>query len=153
MPNVWTINKFYNEFKSIAQEHKEIESFGYGEEFDINNQPQSNAKFPQLWVQHVNTQIVLGRNTGQDQRRFVLFCYDLPRQDDENYLSVWNQTELILIDVCRIFNYRSSDYKLVNNPIITPFEEKGADNVVGCFCEIVVSTAEITGYCQIPGID
>jgi hypothetical protein len=150
MTKIWTINKFYNEFKEIAEDHLEIKSFGYGEEFGIETQNQLDVKLPQLWVSHINTQVVLGRNAGNDQRRFVLYCYDLVRQDENNVLSIWNQTELILIDVCRLFSYRSQEYKLVNNPVITPFEEKYNLQAAGCFCEIVVQTTEITGTCDIP---
>lgn len=150
MTNIWTINKFYNEFKAIAEDHLEINSFGYGDDFEINYQKQSNAKMPQMWVQHINSQVNLGRNSGNDQRRFVVFIYDLVRQDEDNLVSIWNATELILIDVCRLFNYRSGEYKLVNSPIITPFSERFADNVAGSFCELVIQTPEITGYCEIP---
>jgi hypothetical protein len=148
---IWSIQKFYNEFGIIAASHSEINSYGYGEIGSINPQNQKDVIFPQLWVQAINTQVVLGKSNGNDQRRFILYCYDLTRQDEDNRISVWNTTELILIDVCRLVQYNSNGYKLVNNPILTPFEDRFSDNVRGYMCELVISTPEITGTCFIPG--
>lgn len=147
---IYSIQKIVNQFEVIAASHSEIKSFGYGASFDIDKIKQENDLFPQLWVEPVNTQIILNRNSGQDQRRFIIYCYDLIRQDEENMISVWNTTELILIDICRIFAYSSINYKIVNNPILTPFQEKYGDNVTGYFCEIVIETPQITGTCDIP---
>jgi len=149
---LYSIQKIVNEFQTISASHSEIKSFGYGASFDIDKITSDKDLFPQLWVEPVNTQIILNRNNGVDQRRFIVYCYDLIRQDEENMISVWNTSELVLIDICRIFAYSSRDYKIVNNPILTPFQERFSDNVTGYFCEIVIQTPEIVGSCSIPGL-
>lgn len=147
---IYSIQKIVNQFETIAASHSEIVTFGYGAAFDIDSIKQDDDLFPQLWVEPVNTQIILGRNAGVDQRRFILYCYDLIRQDEENIISVWNTTELILIDICRKFAYSSQDYRIVNNPILTPFSERFANNVTGYLCEVVIETPGIVGDCYIP---
>ena len=147
------INSFINEFRVISASHSEIMSFGYGMDFDINNQKQSDIKFPQLWVQPLNSQMVLGRNNNAVDRTFRLYCYDLEKNDEINRTSVWNTTELILLDIIRLFSYGSRDYRITNNPILMPFQESFGENVSGYYCELVVWSSDYTGTCDIPWID
>jgi hypothetical protein len=153
MTKIWSINAVVNELAKIAASHAELKSFGYGELNSIDSQEQLLVKYAQLWVEPINTQLILGKNSSVDQRRFVLYCYDLIRQDEKNVISTWNQTELILIDVCRLLQYSSGGFRLVNNPILTPMSERFSDNVTGYYCEVVIETAEIVGTCEMPYID
>lgn len=153
MAKPYSINAIVNEFAKIAVGHQELKSFGYGELAELTPQPQLSVKFPQLWVEPVNSQLILNRNNAVNQRRFILYCYDLIRQDETNVVSVWNQTELILTDICKLFNYSSINFRLVNNPILTPMAERFGDNVNGYFCEVVVETPELTGICEMPYLE
>ena len=147
----WTINRLVNQFEAIGVSHSEIRTFGYGFDFDINNQLQSNTRYPQLWVQPLNSQILAGRSNSFIQRNFRLWCYDLERNDEDNRISVWNDTEIILSDIIRLFSYGSKEYKIVNNPILVPFQESFGENVTGYWTEVTIQTAEYTGTCDVPG--
>lgn len=150
---IYSLQKIVNVFESIAANHLEIESFGYGFEFDIEIQKQGNQKYRQFWVQPLNTQVNLGRNNVMVDRRFRLWCYDLLRQDETNDISIWNQTEAILIDVIRQFNYGSQDYKIVNQPILIPVGERFGETVWGYYTEVAIQTPELIGTCFIPNKD
>lgn len=147
---IYSLQKVINVFEAIALNHLEIESFGYGFDFDIETQKQANQMYRQFWVQPLNTQVILGRNNVMNDRRFRLWCYDLLRQDEVNDISVWNQTEAILIDVIRQFNWGSNDYKISNSPILIPIGGKFDENVWGYYTEVAIQTAESIGVCDIP---
>lgn len=147
---IYSLQKIINTFGAIADNHLEIDSWAYGFEFEITNQFQSSQNMRQFFVQPINTQVILGRNNVLNDRRFILWCYDFKRQDDMNEISVWNQTEAILIDVIRQFNFGSRDYKVSNQPILTPFADRFGEELIGYFCEIAIQTAENVGTCEIP---
>jgi hypothetical protein len=153
---IYTIQRIINRFQEISDDHQEIFTFGYGNIDDIDTKTQGvdylgNADtFIGIWVDPLSTQLVMGRNNMVVQRRFAVYCYDLQRQDQENLYSIWNQTEQILIDVCRLFNYGSVDYKIVNNPILTPFKERFSNDVNGYWAELSIQTMDEGGVCNIP---
>lgn len=147
---IYSLQKVINIFEAIADSHAEIDSWNYGFEFDITDQPQSKQNMRQFFVQPINTQVLLGRNNVLNDRRFILWCYDFMRDDENNDISVWNQTESILIDVIRTFNYGSQEYKISNQPILTPFKDRFGEELIGYFCEVAIQTAENIGNCEIP---
>jgi hypothetical protein len=146
----YSILKIVNLFRELSENHLDIESFDVGFEFDIETQKQSNQNYVQLFVELVSTQVNVGRSNSTNDRRFRLYVYDLIKQDNDNYLSVFNDCELILIDIIRQFNYGSKDYKVVNSPILLPFKDKYGENVTGYLTEVSIQTAELNGSCFIP---
>ncbi len=150
MAQIWTLQKLINEFEAIASAHLEIQTFGYGNLFSIDPQVEINKRYPQLWVQPSNSQLILGRNNNMQNWTFNVYAYDLIRQDETNQISVWNTTNQIITDVIQLFNYQSSEYKIVNTPISTPFEENFGDDVTGYFTQITIQTAAVVGDCGIP---
>jgi len=142
--------KIINTIQSLAENHADIGSFGYGFEFDIETQKESTQNYVQLFCQPINTQVNTGRNTSTNDRRFRLWAYDLVRQDELNKISVWNDCEAILIDIIRQLNYGSNDYKLINNPVLIPIYGRFGENVSGYFTEISVQTSESNGNCFVP---
>lgn len=145
----YSILKFVNLLKEIVDDSMELNNFGWGFDFDASNQKNTD-KYPAMWAQPVNTQSILGRNNNSVRRVFRLYVYDLERNDEVNRGQIWNQMELILLDVIRIFNYGSNDYKITNSPILVPFQETWADNVTGYWAELIVETSELLGDCGIP---
>lgn len=150
---IWGLNIIVNKFAEIAASHMELKSFGYGAVPDIDSQLQSNALFTQLWVEPLSSQLVFNKGGVVNQRRYAIYCYDLIRQDEKNIISTWNNTELILIDIIKLLKYDSVDYRIVNDPILTPFSERFADNVTGYMTEIILETPESSGTCDIPILD
>lgn len=155
---IYNIQTIINKLQLICDNHSEIDTFGYGTIDDIDSKTQGrdylgNADtFIGVWADPQSSQLVMGKNNMLVQRRFMLYCYDLQRQDLENLYSVWNNTEQILIDVCRLFAYGSNDYKIINSPIFTPFKDSFANDVNGYMCEIVIQTIDEVGTCDIPTI-
>lgn len=153
---IYSIKKLVNLFQTIADNHQEIFTFGYGDISDIDQKTErpdahgNSDTFIGIWAQHDGTQLILGKNTSSIQRRFSIYCYDLQRQDEGSQYSIWNQTEQILIDFCRLMAYSSSDYRIVNNPTITPFQDKFSNDVNGMWCQLTIETVEYVGKGDIP---
>ena len=150
MALIYSLQKIINTFEDLAESHLEIDSFGYGFEFDIDTQKQKNQKYRQMWVQPLTTQVILGRSNVINDRRFRIWVYDLLRNDDLNDISVWNQTEAILIDIIREFSFSSRDYKVANSPLLVPIGDRFGESVWGYYTELSIQTAEIVGNCDIP---
>jgi len=147
----YQLKNIIKEFEDVAESFVELATFGYGFDFDINNQSQSQEGLSQLWVQPLTTQAVFGRGSSSVSRRFRIYCYDLVRQDEQNQISVWNQTEGILLDYIRYFSYNSGkQYQIVNSPLLVPFKESFAFDASGYYAEIEIRTPEISGFCFLP---
>lgn len=145
----YDLNKIINKLKELSSDHLEIKSFGYGFELEIETQKQKNQIYPQVWIQPINTQMNNNKNGVSIDRRFRFWCYDLPRRGDENMISIWNDTEVILIDLIKLVD----DVKylsVVNTPILFPFEEKFGEAVNGHWTEVVIRSYDILGNCEIP---
>jgi hypothetical protein len=147
----YQLKQIIKEFSDVAESFVELATFGYGFDFDINSQPQSQSYMCQLWIQPLTSQAIFGRGTSAVSRRFRIYCYDLVRQDEKNQISVYNQTEGILLDYIRYFSYNSGkQYQIVNSPLLVPFKESFADDVSGYYAEIEIKTPDVSGFCFLP---
>ena len=147
----YSLQKIINTIEQYVTDHKELTHFNYGDIADIDSANyQKNDYFLGLWLQPMSSQLVMSKNNIVIQRRFVIFVYDLVRQDLDNQISVWNTSESVCFDICKLMNYGSIDYRVVNQPILTPFNEKFSNDVTGYFCELVIETQDNLGLCNVP---
>ena len=146
----YTIVGLINGFRDVALSFVEIATFNFGFDFDINNQKRSERGLCQIWVQPLTSQLVMGNNGSRNRRRFRIYCYDLVNQSESNQISVWNQTESILIDYVRWFKYSNKVLRVVNDPVLIPFKESFAEDMSGYYTDVEIETPELTGYCFMP---
>ncbi len=149
---IYSLQKVINLFESIATNHLEIEVFNFGEIDEIDQIKQSDDHFIGMWLELSNTQLIIGKSNMSTQRRFRFYIYDLIRQDLNNVNSNWNQCESIGIDVVRLLTYGSSEYRLVNNPILYPFSDQFANNASGVWCEVTLESFDAVGTCGVATI-
>ena len=139
-----TINNFKTLFNSIADNHFQIKSFGWGKVQDIEGV--DAAKYVRMWV-------VPGPSTILDntiERTFTILIFDLVQKDQSNETEVLSDTEQILDDVVRIIKYDNDNYTITNQPTLNPFTERFGDDTTGYSAEITIETDHLESTCDIP---
>jgi hypothetical protein len=141
-----TINQINTLFSNIASAHKQINDYGYGEPWEIEEKMNGNVKYPMLWV------VPISSTTFEQvkERTFQFLIVDQVKKGDENQLEVWSDTEQILDDIIKIFKYESDTYELVNDPQLFPFKEEMTDWVSGHRAELTIRTNFAKNYCDVP---
>jgi hypothetical protein len=140
-----TINQLIAIFQEIAQNHAQINSFGYGQAYDINATTVEN--YPLLWV------YVQPSKISNQSMKFVFRFHvmDLVRaegisvQQDE----VQSDTINTLWDI--VFLLRDYYDLLPSFDInVTPFTEKFDDRVTGWYADIPIEVPQQYGICDVP---
>lgn len=147
---IYNIKKLEDVFKDVAEKHLQIGSFGYGFHFQYDNMEQLDRNMVSFWVQPLTSQVVLSRSNTQVVRRFRFYAFDLIRRDETNLISVWNATEEVLIDFIRLFSFNYTHLKMENSPVLIPFTETMEDDLSGYYCDIDITTYDLSGSCFIP---
>jgi hypothetical protein len=146
---MYTINNFRSLFNNIATAHKQINSFGFGELWEVEEYMNKDVTYPLLWVQPVNSTTGLQVQT----RTFRFLVIDLvsKQEEDNDYTTeVWSDTELILNDIIKILRMESDSYNVVGEPLLEPFKEEFSDWTSGWRSDIVIETDLNSNYCDTP---
>lgn len=139
-----TINNIKTLFESIADNHFQIKSFGFGKVQEIEGV--DSAQYVRMWV-------VPGSSTILDntiERTFTILIFDLVHKDDSNQTEVLSDTEQILDDVVRILKYDNDNYTITNQPTLNPFTERFGDDTTGYSADIVIESDHLQSTCDIP---
>ncbi len=139
-----TYNQIITLLFNIANAHKFIKSFGHGEAWEINSK--DNFKDYILWVIPVDsTTLEQTKN-----RTFTLLVFKRVKKDKTDETSILSDCEQMLDDVIKIFRNESSDYDLINEPVLFPFKEEFGDWCAGWRSDLVIETQFNNNYCDIP---
>lgn len=141
-----TINNFNTLFENISVSHKQINDYGFGEEWEIEEKMNKEVKYPLLFVVPTGSTTLMQTK----RRRFRFILCDMVNKDKTNLVEVWSDTEQILDDLIKILRRESPDYELVNEPQLLPFKEVYSDWSAGYECEVEVETDFNSNYCDIP---
>lgn len=144
-----TFNELKALFKNIRTKHKQLKSFGFGEEHEINGAKEEDRIYPKLWIIPVDS--ITREQT--KERTFEFLCFDLVHKDEENEDEVLSDTEQILDDIIKILINESDDYSIIGEPQLFPFTEKYMDDVTGWRTLVTVETKFNSNYCDIPTED
>jgi hypothetical protein len=139
-----TINNIFDLFKTIAQEHYQINSFVYGDITELDNY--DNINYPVLIVAPITT--VVNDNTLNHTYRIAIA--DLVKKDENNQVEVWSDTQQILTDIAKVFRYDSDLFSLIGEPILTPFKERWNDDVSGWQGDFEIEFNFDNSECNIP---
>lgn len=146
---MYTINNFKELFSNIATAHKQINTFGFGELWEIEEAMNKDVTYPMLWVQPINS--TTGLQTQTRTFRFLVFDLVSKQDVDNNYtIEVWSDTELILNDIIKILREESDSYNIVGEPLLEPFKEEFSDWVTGWRSDLVIETDLNSNYCDVP---
>jgi hypothetical protein len=147
-----TINQQIQLFSNIADAHKQIKEFGFGEPWQIEEamNKKKGVKYPMMWVAPISSTTF----EQVEERTYMFMIFDLVSKtkeaDKNNRNEVWSDAEQILKDIVKIFKYESDDYELVNDPILFPFQEEMTDWVTGYRAELTIRTNFAKNYCDVP---
>jgi hypothetical protein len=141
-----TINQIKTLFENIANAHKQIQDFEFGEVWEIEEKMNKEAKYPMLYVAPIQTL----DNEQVFERSFHVFVFDMLSKDKSNVVDAWSDTEQILYDVIKIFKNESANYEVVGQSTLLPFKEDNSDWAIGYRTELVIRTDANSNYCDIP---
>lgn len=148
-----TLNNLLAALQDIATRHKQINSFGVGDEFEIGV---SQALIhPVLWVNPVAASMDKGDNgyTSYDID-FNVRVFDLVNKDESNENEVLSDAFEILKDVVTEFNthpyYIESAFNIKDTLNFTPFTEKYDEEVSGWEVVMRLEAPNKRSFCGIP---
>lgn len=144
--NLMTVNEQRELFNNIANAHEQLNDFGYGEAWEIEEKMNKEAEYNMMYV--VPMQSVKGKQT--IDRTYMILILDIPKKDNSNQVEVWSDTEQILDDIIITLRKSSKDYELIGDPVMFPFAGDKSDWVSGYRAEIVLRTKTRSNTCDLP---
>ena len=144
-----TKNQLKKIFSDFASSHLQINSFGYGEEFE--QQANETAVYPLMWVLP-NASTLSGVQMNYSYRVIIA---DRVRKDESDEVDVESDTDLILKDcIAYLYKYAlQNDLKLADGITFNPFWEKWSDEVSGAYIDVVLEDYFDYDSCNIPLAD
>ena len=144
----YSINNLNDYFAALSLAHKQINSYGFGPNWDIaSNDPET--KYPLLWIQPQPSTI--GKIS--IKLKFRLYMLDLVTKDEKNRVEVLSDTFQTLLD---IKSYITKDFDMWLLPSedtnIEPLWEKFDDEADGWFMDLELNFDYINDVCNIPGL-
>ena len=144
-----TYIQIFDRIKSIANNHRQINSFGDGDQWEVATSGTTN--YPMFWA--VAQDSVVRR--GERGYKFQLIVMDLVQTGEGNENDVLNDTNQILGDVLselKMGGYSDIDLKFSDDFAMQPFTEKNDDSVAGWTCDVTIWTPFNWNSCVIPTI-
>lgn len=156
----YTLNQFHNVFKTFAQNHRFVNSYGFGDLADIGNgvenysvnKDNSTGKlmYPSMWITPQPS--VIDRHF--IRWKFNILFYDLVHKDDSNSIEVLSDTQQCAADLINYLRNPSyEDYFSIDNEYsfqITPFRDRFNDEVTGWMLDLEIDVVNLNDRCTIP---
>lgn len=140
-----TINQIIAIFEQIAEDHAMINSFAYGQEYDIAAVTIEN--YPLLWV-WVQPSKISNQSMKYVFRAIMMDLVNSEgtgQQQDE----VQSNTITVLWDICFLLRDKY-DLQIDFDITATPFTEKANDRVTGWMVDIPIEIPQQFGICDVP---
>jgi len=141
-----TKNQIKDIFQVFADNHLQIHSFGYGQEFE--QQAIENEVYPLMWVLPTTATL----NGGEFGRTYRIAIADRVFKGEFNEIEVESDTELMILDLVAYME-RYGEINRINistNKVLTPFWEKFNDEVTGHYLDITIVDFFDSDSCSIP---
>jgi len=170
--NTWTgttiihdtinLKTFHDDFRTLSEFHKQINSFGFGEESDLSFWTEMRDKtdnthfnspiFPLLYV--IPGEVI--QKFGFMEYTFTIIVMDIIQRDLENQIDVLSDTNQIMDDIISQFRLSVNDslgnfnakYYLQNPVICSPFIEQYSDLTGGWTAKIAVQVMNSLDRCD-----
>lgn len=149
-----TYKDIINRVRQIVQDHKQLESFGYGQLSDLKTQVQitPEADYPYLFLvpgTHTRSGAVMTYN-------FNMIVMDMARGEEgdvyQNYITIQSDCQQYIDDVLAHLYYYYQDQPEVqfSNVSYTPFKEKYQDEVAGMTATLSIQVPTPLNDCITP---
>lgn len=151
-----TLNQIIKRLKSLAEAHKQVNSFYYGDISEFEHQPASDVNYPIVVVTH-DTGTVSRTNKNREHNLIIYFLdlINVADQTEKNKEEVLSDMVSVMEDFVALMN--SNDFQFTwsvsqdNN--FTLIVNGNADVVGGAALQITVGVDNTTNRCQVPADD
>lgn len=143
----YTLHQTIDKIKAIANDHAQINSFGYGELSDVD--ATKGYTMPLCWAVEQQSNIS-GRVLSNS---VMIIVMDLVHKDLSNALEVVSNTQQILTDI--IAEMQSPENQALfevnaDSVGLTPFQDRFDDEVSGWYCTLNIETSYLQDRCAVP---
>jgi hypothetical protein len=147
-----TLNQVIQRIKKIAEDHKQINSFRFGDVVEwLSN---GEIKYPACFCDLTNSTI--SRNENQTRHTIEVWFCDLGNvsgESRENEIEVISDLTGIAEDFAALLNYSGyDDWTVENNFQLQHFKEKFEDWTYAVRMTITVSSFFLDDRCQVPTV-
>lgn len=147
---IQTLNQHIKLFSDFATNHKQINSFGFGDPWEWYNslkQDNENLVYPAMFVTPGATNVTNGLHT----REYTIFFCDLVRHAEQNENDALSDTELIALDFLAFMVKGDIGAQVSSRDAsLQPFTERGVDYLAGYEITMVLRQPFEYEDCQIP---
>lgn len=140
-----TLNQIISVFTEIAEDHAQINSFGYGQTYDIGAQTVEN--YPLFWAFVMPSKI--SNQSIKYKFHFVLCDLVVSEGTSTQQDEVQSDTPNTLWDIFFLLRDKY-DFLIEFDIDITPFTEKFCDRATGWECDVMIEIPQQYGICDVP---
>lgn len=140
-----TLNQLIAVFQQIAQDHAQINSFGYGQEYDVGAQTIINYPLLWVWVQPS----AISNQSIKYIFRVTIVDLVVPEGTSTQQDEVQSDTINILWDIAFLLRDKY-DLMITFDINVTPFTERFNDRVTGWYADYKIEIPQQYGICDVP---
>ena len=164
MKTKYSINRLIRSLKSIAEKHRQINSFGTGSLYDVTfrkllyggmpdkNTTTSQPTYPLMWFNVVDSSIQ-GRAS---YISFQVILADLVTDGDKNDFEIYSDLQLVAQDVVALLykdTVKDKEFSLDESVTMTPFADRFEDSLNGWVLNMRIKIAYGYENCSVPVLD
>lgn len=164
MKTKYSINRLIRSLKSIAEKHRQINSFGTGSLYDVTfrkllyggmpdkNTTTAQPTYPLMWFNVVDSSIQ-GRAS---YISFQLILADLVTDGDKNDFEIYSDLQLVAQDVVALLyndTVKDKEFSLDESVTMSPFADRFEDSLNGWVLNMRIKIAYGYENCSVPVLD
>ncbi len=164
MKTKYSINRLIRSLKSIAEKHRQINSFGIGSLYDVTfrkllygGMPDkstitSQPTYPLMWFNVIDSSIQ-GRAS---YISFQVILADLVTDGDKNDFEIYSDLQLVAQDVVALLykdTVKDKEFSLDESVTMTPFADRFEDSLNGWVLNMRIKIAYGYENCSVPVLD
>jgi hypothetical protein len=140
-----TLNQVITQLEAIATAHYQINSFGFGNIYDITTS--GDITYPLMWVMHDGVDI----SQGFQNFKFDVIICDIVKGGRVNETEVLSDQLEIVKDVVAQLKHQDYPWDFTgDNIVLTAFDERFPDSVTGYSFTITLQLEYDSNRCSIP---
>src|SRR3990167_7664380 len=140
---MYSFINIFDTFKDIASKHHQVNSFGFGDLFEISSS--GDVTYPMLFVMPDGATA----GPGEVGNKFKVLVMDKVLKGEINENDVLNDTQLIMLDVIAELKNNTRDIHLRNEKVnLEDFTERFADEVAGWSADVTLWVAWDSSRCD-----
>lgn len=143
---MYTLNQLVAKLQSIANNHYQIKSFGYGDNWEIEAEGAKNA--PVMWANCRSFSV----DESSITYNFAILFMDLVNKGEENELEVLSDQALIATDVLALLDKEaeSDNFRIVKSNTGEFFTERFDNEWAGVLLELSFEIQFTRNWCEVP---